>query len=208
MFTLAIGFLAQALFSARILVQWILSERARKVLSPSIFWILSIIAAALLCFYGWLRNDFAIIFGQLISYYIYLWNLKAKGVWARIWLLGKIALILLPLVLLIPVLGDARGAYQRFFNNADIPFWLLAYGSLGQVVFTFRFIYQWFYSVKRGKSELPAGFWIISLAGSLIICSYAVYRADPVLIVGQSVGLIAYTRNLMIGYRDRHPKGG
>ena len=72
----AIGFLAQGFFSARILVQWAMSERARKVLSPSVFWILSIAGAYLLCLYGWLRNDFAIVLGQVISYYIYLWNLK------------------------------------------------------------------------------------------------------------------------------------
>ena len=73
--TLAIGFLAQTFFSARILVQWILSERARHVLSPTIFWVLSLMGAYLLCIYGWLRNDFAIILGQFISYYIYLLSL-------------------------------------------------------------------------------------------------------------------------------------
>ena len=76
---LSIGFLAQAFFSARTLVQWILSEKAKKVLSPTIFWVLSLLGAYLLCIYGWLRNDFAIILGQFISYYIYLANLKLKG---------------------------------------------------------------------------------------------------------------------------------
>ena len=71
----AIGFLAQAFFSARILFQWILSERAKKVLSPSIFWILSILGSYLLVIYGWMRNDFSILLGQFISYYIYIWNL-------------------------------------------------------------------------------------------------------------------------------------
>ena len=68
----AIGFLAQAFFSARILCQWILSERAKQVVSPTIYWVLSIFGAYLLFIYGWLRDDFAIIFGQLISYYIYI----------------------------------------------------------------------------------------------------------------------------------------
>ena len=81
---LAIGFLAQIFFSARILIQWILSERAKKVTSPSIFWILSIAGSYLLCLYGWLKDDFAIILGQFISYYIYLWNLKIKNIWQNI----------------------------------------------------------------------------------------------------------------------------
>ena len=76
-----IGFLAQGFFSARILVQWIMSERARKVLSPSVFCILSIAGSYLLCLYGVLRQDFAIVLGQFISYYVYLWNLKAICLW-------------------------------------------------------------------------------------------------------------------------------
>ena len=58
---LGIGFLAQAFFSARILVQWILSEKAKEVLSPSIFWILSIAGSYRLCLYGWFREDFSIM---------------------------------------------------------------------------------------------------------------------------------------------------
>ena len=68
----AIGFLAQAFFSARLLYQWIATEKAKRVLSPSAFWILSIFGSYLLFIYGVLRNDFAIILGQFISYYIYL----------------------------------------------------------------------------------------------------------------------------------------
>ena len=53
-----LGFISQVLFFTRTLLQWILSERAKKVLSPSIYWILSIIASYLFCIYGWFRNDF------------------------------------------------------------------------------------------------------------------------------------------------------
>lgn len=198
-----IGFAAQALFSARMLVQWILSERARKVLSPTLFWALSVIASVLLCLYGWLRDDFAIILGQLLSYYIYMWNLRIKGALSLVPMWLRLLLFLLPVALCIPVGADAPAACGRFFHNPDIPFWLLMYGSAGQIIFTLRFIYQWFYSVRLGHSVLPAGFWWISLTGSVTICSYAIFRADPVLIVGQSVGLVAYSRNLVIGYRER-----
>lgn len=198
-----IGFAAQGLFSARMLVQWILSERARRVLSPTLFWVLSVIASILLCLYGWLRSDFAIILGQLFSYYIYLWNLRIKGALAKVPVWIRMMLCIIPIALAIPVADDAPAVCNRFFANPDIPFWLLLYGSAGQIIFTLRFIYQWYYSVRRHRSVLPAGFWIISLIGSLTICSYAIFRADPVLIVGQSVGLAAYTRNLIIGRRER-----
>jgi lipid-A-disaccharide synthase-like uncharacterized protein len=64
----AIGLLAQLFFSACILSQWIASEKAGKVLSPPAFWILSIAGSYLLFIYGVLRNDFAIILGQFISF--------------------------------------------------------------------------------------------------------------------------------------------
>lgn len=197
-FTLAVGFLAQGFFSARILVQWILSERARKVLSPSVFWVLSLAGAYLLCFYGWLRDDFSIVLGQFLSYYIYLWNLRIKGVMRRVPLLLKLVLLLTPVVALCFAIRNGEEVTARFLHNDDVPLWLLIWGSAGQVVFTMRFVYQWFYSRRAGESRLPAGFWLMSLAGSLTIVSYGAVRRDLVLIVGQSFGLFAYIRNLML----------
>lgn len=198
LFVLAIGFMAQAFFSARILVQWILSERARHVLSPSLFWVLSLAGAYLLCLYGWLRNDFAIVLGQFVSYYIYLWNLKLKGVWPRVPRLLRLVLLLTPVVAIGFVAADASTFVARFLHNEDVPLWLLLFGSAGQLLFTLRFVYQWYYSMRHRESRLPAGFWIISLAGSLSIVSYGFVRADIVLIVGQSFGVIAYIRNLCL----------
>ena len=76
-----IGFLAQVFFSARILLQWILSERAKKVISPAIFWQLSIVGSYLLFVYGWLRDDFAIILGQsyLIIFIFGTWTKSTNG---------------------------------------------------------------------------------------------------------------------------------
>lgn len=195
---LAIGFLAQGFFSARILVQWLLSEKARKVLSPSIFWVLSIFGSYLLCIYGWLRDDFSIVLGQFLSYYIYLWNLRLKGVWGKLPRLAKAMLLLTPVVAICLVAGNAENVYERFMHNDAVPLPLLLWGSAGQVLFTMRFVYQWVYSCRRKESTLPAGFWVISLAGSLSIVSYGIMRGDLVLIVGQSFGVVAYIRNLML----------
>jgi lipid-A-disaccharide synthase-like uncharacterized protein len=196
---LAIGFLAQAFFSARILAQWILSERARKVLSPSVFWVFSIAGSYLLCLYGWLRQDFSIVLGQFIAYYIYLWNLQAKGLWGRLPALLRGVLVATPLVAIALVCRHAGQFVEGFLQNDAIPLWLVMYGSAGQVLFTCRFIYQWWYSRRHGESVLPAGFWWLSLVGSLTIVTYSLIRQDVVLIVGQSFGLVAYVRNLMIG---------
>ena len=199
---LCVGFLAQALFSARILFQWILSEKAKKVVSPSIFWILSIAGSYLLCLYGWFRHDFSIILGQFISYYIYLWNLNEKGIWRKVPLVLKVLLMLTPVVAGGLMLHDAEAFVLNFFQNEKVPLWLLVFGSMGQVIFTLRFVYQWAYSFRYKESLLPAGFWIISLVGSLAIVIYGIIRLDPVLVLGQSVGFVAYCRNLVIGRRN------
>ena len=193
-----IGFLAQALFSARFVVQWLLSEKARKVVSPTSYWQISILASYLLFVYGWLRDDFAIILGQYISYYIYIWNLNTKNHWKELPAFIRLVLLLTPVLVIIYLLltWDING--PRLFRNANIPLGLLIFGSMGQIIFTFRFIYQWFYSRHKGESVFPVTFWVLSLLGSAIIVSYGIYRSDPVLILGQSAGFIAYIRNLFI----------
>lgn len=196
-----IGFLAQVFFSARILLQWILSERAKKVISPAIFWQLSIVGSYLLFVYGWLRDDFAIILGQIISYYIYIWNLDKKLQWKKLPFIIRTLLLLTPVAAILYMLKDASAFVDQFFRNEKIPLWLLIYGSMGQIIFTLRFVYQWIYSKRKDESLLPIGFWVISLLGALIIVSYAIYRRDPVLILGQSTGLIAYSRNIYLSRR-------
>ena len=198
-----IGFLAQICFSGRLLFQWILSERAKRVVSPSIFWLLSLLGAYLLFFYGWLRDDFAIILGQLISYYIYLWNLDIKNDWQKIPRPIRYVLIATPFLAIGYMFTESRAFISQFFQNEKVPLWLLVYGSLGQIVFTLRFVYQWIYSRKRHESMLPLGFWLISLSGSAIIVSYAIVRHDPVLILGQSTGLVVYLRNIWILHKAK-----
>ncbi len=206
MWVFAIGFLAQAFFSARILIQWILSERARQVVSPAAYWVCSLAGSYLLFVYGWLRDDFAIILGQMVSYYIYLWNLNAKGIWSRIPSVLRAVLLLTPLLAAAGIARDASHFFDTFMQNDMIPPGLLLFGSAGQLVFSLRFVYQLYYSARRHESVLPAGFWRLSLLGSTMIVVYGVIRLDPVLIFGQSVGFVAYTRNLLIGRKHAYEK--
>ncbi|MFY9153770.1 MAG: lipid-A-disaccharide synthase N-terminal domain-containing protein [Prolixibacteraceae bacterium] len=202
MIIFAIGFLSQILFFARTLIQWVLSELARKVLSPTIYWVLSIVASYLFFIYGWFRNDFSILFGQLISYYIYILNLNENGVWNKISRFIKAIFILTPILAVGFVLKDSSSFIGNFLKNKYIPLQLVIFGTLGQLIFTFRFVYQLIYSMRRKESILPLGFWIISLIGSGIIVSYGIFRVDPILILGQSVGFIAYTRNIILYRRE------
>ena len=104
----------------------------------------------------------------------------------------------MPLVVTIYMIINWRESIQNLFLNEEIPLLLLLWGTVGQLIFTFRFVYQWIYSLRRKISVLPEGFWIISLIGSSIIFVYAIFRRDPVLMLGQGLGFFIYTRNLIL----------
>ena len=76
-------------------------------------------------------------------------------------------------------------------------------GFAGQLCFASRFLVQWIASESKGKSHIPIAFWYLSLGGGLILLSYAVWRQDPVFIVGQAFGGVVYVRNLMLIRRER-----
>lgn len=198
-----IGFSAQLFFSARLLVQWIASERAKKVLSPTLFWQLSLLGSFLLFLYGWLKNDFAIVAGQFLSYYIYIWNLKMKKVWLLMPSFLRFLLWLTPIITIIYFCFDIEAAINNLFRNEDIPTGLLIFGTMGQIAFTLRFVYQWWYSKRAGESILPLLFWVISLVGSSMIITYAAFRLDPVLLIGQTPGAVVYLRNIMIARKAK-----
>ncbi len=193
-----VGFFAQLLFSSRSVFQWIISEKNKKVLTPSLFWKMSLIASFLMFLYGYLRSDFAIMLGQTLTYFIYIRNLQLQGEWIKFPKYLRFLLWIFPI--LIVILGYNNNIYDadRLFKNEAIPFWLLMLGIVSQVVFTLRFIYQWIYSEKQKESILPLGFWLLSFAGSALIIIYSVYRIDPVLFAGHAFGIVMYARNMVI----------
>ncbi|MEM7058179.1 MAG: lipid-A-disaccharide synthase N-terminal domain-containing protein [Pseudomonadota bacterium] len=80
--------------------------------------------------------------------------------------------------------------------------WVLV-GLGGQIMFMMRFLIQWIVSEKAKKSVIPVSFWWFSIAGAAILLAYAIYRKDPVFILGQSLGFFIYTRNLWFIYKER-----
>lgn len=78
----------------------------------------------------------------------------------------------------------------------------LGIGLLGQALFSARFIVQWIASERRKRSVIPVGFWLFSVGGGLTLLAYAIWRRDPVFIIGQGAGLFVYARNLWFIYRS------
>lgn len=76
-------------------------------------------------------------------------------------------------------------------------------GLAGQALFGARFLVQWIASERSKKSIVPLAFWYLSLGGGFILLSYAVYRMDPVFVIGQATGFLIYLRNIYLIFRER-----
>lgn len=79
----------------------------------------------------------------------------------------------------------------------------LTVGFVAQFMFMMRFVIQWFASEKAKRSIVPEAFWYWSIAGGTLLLVYAIYRVDPVFIMGQATGLFIYIRNLQLIMRNR-----
>ncbi len=84
----------------------------------------------------------------------------------------------------------------------DTTLWIMI-GFFGQALFTGRFVVQWLYSEKHGRSLIPLAFWYFSIGGGLVLLAYAIHRQDPVFIAGQAGGMIVYARNLFLIRREK-----
>ncbi|MGB4056580.1 MAG: lipid-A-disaccharide synthase N-terminal domain-containing protein [Alphaproteobacteria bacterium] len=80
----------------------------------------------------------------------------------------------------------------------DVEHIWIAVGLIGQAMFFMRFLLQWIASEKAKMSVVPEVFWYFSIAGAVILLAYAIYRQDPVFILGQSMGFLIYFRNIYL----------
>ena len=93
----------------------------------------------------------------------------------------------------------------NFFNSLNqIEIFFLIIGFAGQGLFASRFIVQWIYSERKGESHIPIIFWYLSIFGGIGLLTYAIFRKDPVIILGQSFGIFVYIRNLFLIYKKRN----
>lgn len=197
----ALGFFAQMLFGVRVIVQWWLTEKKKQVVSPSLYWNLSLAGSALFLVYGILRHDLVIIIGQLISYFIYVRNLQLKEDWRTFPLLLRIVIVAIPFISVVFIaIRPSEESFQSMPFNGEVFFIV---GMVGQLLLNFRFLYQLYYSERLKKSVLPAGFWWISLFGSVAVIVYAIHRHDPVLLLAQGLAIIPYLRNVVLSTHSK-----
>ena len=95
------------------------------------------------------------------------------------------------------------GADGRFLGLTRGEIWLTV-GGAGQAVFFSRFLVQWYATEKRKQVTVPALFWWLSLAGTLLLLIYSIfYVKNWIIIVGYAVSWIPYIRSLMIHRKNK-----
>lgn len=91
--------------------------------------------------------------------------------------------------------------YFNITSTRDL-IWL-SIGLIAQLSFSMRFLVQWISSEKARKSVVPVAFWWFSICGGILLLAYGIYRGEPVIILGQSFGLVVYIRNLWLIHVER-----
>ncbi len=182
--------MGNALFTSRVLVQWILSERHGRSVTPKSFWWLSLVATVAMIAYGFHRMEVPFILGYAVNLMPYTRNLilsyrpsRGAGPWG-------IALCFAAVLGCLAMLATHRA-------DAVKDAWFF-FGLAGSLVFNSRFLVQWVHSERLGRSELSLPFWYLSLVGSVTLLIYSLKRTDPVFTLGFLFNAIPYIRNIML----------
>ncbi|MFO7856634.1 MAG: lipid-A-disaccharide synthase N-terminal domain-containing protein [Paracoccaceae bacterium] len=98
-------------------------------------------------------------------------------------------------------MSDAVAGFLGVESRAEL-IWVLV-GLGGQLLFMGRFLVQWIASERARRSVVPTAFWWLSIGGAAVLLAYAIWRRDPVFILGQSLGFAIYARNLWLIRAER-----
>jgi lipid-A-disaccharide synthase-like uncharacterized protein len=205
----AVGWLGQALFTARMLHQWLASEAAGRSVLPAGFWWLSLAGSVALLVYQFHRRDPVFLAGVGVNTAIAVRNLllvhRPAPAGGRRANPLSVALLGLGGVALLAFVVDAQ--VERDAVRFDLPAFWLAWGFTAQAVWSGRFVLQWSVSERLGRSVLPASFFWISTVGALMLLAYAVYRLDWVMMAAYALNPVPYVRNLVLIRRQRRAPG-
>ena len=88
------------------------------------------------------------------------------------------------------------GLIQWWQTTPTVDLVWLGLGLVAQLMFSARFFVQWIATERARASIIPETFWYFSFVGGVLLLAYAIYRVDPVFILGQATGLVIYARNI------------
>lgn len=189
------GLTGNLLFTARVFVQWIASERKRRSVVPVAFWWLSWVAALIMVVYAYGRGELPFVLGFAVTLVPYTRNLllhyRPRTDPAPLGYVVVAAIVLGA----VPVFV--------FYEHEALPDAWTWFGLLGNAIFGSRFFLQWVKSEAAGRSVLPLSFWYISLVGGTILLVYSLIRGDLVFILGYLFTVVPYVRNLVLLHHHR-----
>jgi lipid-A-disaccharide synthase-like uncharacterized protein len=196
-----LGWVANGCFFARFLIQWLVSERAGKSLTPRFFWRLSLLGTGLMIVCTWVEDQPVLLAGFAVTGSLYLRNvwLSAQG--------ARAARLSPPLAMGLGILLAAALIALRIAGGAvheDAPGWI-ALGILGEAVWTSRFVLQWMHGERTGRVVFTPAFWWTSLIGNALMLTYTIHLGEAKYVAGYVPGPIIQIRNLMLW--KRAPEG-
>ncbi len=198
-----IGLTGNVLYSARVLIQWIASEKAKRSVAPKAFWWTSLAAAVVMILYSLQRatdvrfakepTTLPFLIGYIVTLVPYIRNLMLSYTvrirWHILSYLAAAGIFSICIVMIVKM---------------DIPVvrskWFFI-GMLGSLIWYTRFLWQWVYAEKEKKSTFPLSFWYMSLSGATLNLIYALIMHDLVFILSFLFNSIPISRNIILTKR-------
>lgn len=212
-----LGFLSAFIFGLRLFLQWFQSEKARESIVGPSFWKLSLAGNILLVVHSFIQIQFHVCVIQGCNAIISWRNLNLMqtrkppiSFFAMVMLLAAGVVLT---VFSFTIQGWWMNSSSDWFRiptapwqsqaSRSIPFIWHIIGSLAYVLFSSRSWVQWWLAEKAHTSLLPPSFWWLSLIGALFSVLYFTYISDIVNLIGPAIGMVPYTRNLIMIYRSK-----
>lgn len=214
-----LGFLSSLAFGIRFLIQWIQSEVKKESLVTRSFWQFSLAGNILLAIHSFIQIQYHVCLVQSCNAIISLRNLSLMTPKRQQPPLSRVAFILAATAFAVTLafflqdyfLLDSQWEWFRTpthhwqgKQDTSFPFVWHAIGFASYALFSSRFWIQWIEAEKNQRSDLGLSFWWLSLVGALLSVVYFLSMNDIVNIIGPGLGIIPYTRNLMLIYKARH----
>jgi len=199
-----LGWLGNACCFSRVLVQWLHAERYRTSEAPLAFWLLSLLGSVLLGVYAIERGEPVLLVGFAVGGAVDGRNVMLILRTPRSPAPDKRPDLVIAAGAMVAIAGAvAAHDTDRFSTDSA---WLLC-AVTGQMIWSSRFIVQWYRSERVGRSHFPPMFWWLSLLGNSLLLAYAVHLRDPVFIAGLALGPFVQVRNLLLATAVAQPAG-
>lgn len=214
-----LGFLSALAFSARFIIQWLLSEKAGKSVAPKAFWQLSLIGNCLLILHTFIQVQYHLCLVQGFNAVISWRNLNLMQhrrppvpFYAVLILFLSVAVFISGAFIFQDWMLSREGNWFRVptapwhtFPADPVSIVWHAVGTIGYLLFSSRFWIQWWFAEQAHTSLLPLAFWWLSLTGALLSIAYFLQMNDTVNLIGPLIGLVPYIRNLMLSQNPKPP---